>query len=300
MLLHKYVSHHTAFRVLSTSKLRSSTLSSFNDPFEGQVITSHGEVTHDQLADEFCRQLDEMAQTGETVPLPVKDSDLDHMSPIALLVALYHHSGFGQITLDTFKTTLREYINKLIFNEKPIEYYQKIHTRLADYIHVLCFTSNENNLLMWAHYADHHGGAILTFDTERSQSFLQRAKKVQYASNFPQYEDISHTVSAQLQRPTIESVWLNNTLMTKSEEWSYEQEYRVLIKVTEREEDGLVSFPSENLVSIIFGCRMNETDTKVLTDLTSVRFPNVSISKAIRDPKAFKLNYQPLLATAAS
>lgn len=69
--------------------LRSSVLSSFNDPFEGQVVTLHDELTHDKLAEEFCRQIDEMALTGEKVPLPTEN--IEHESPIGILIALYHH-----------------------------------------------------------------------------------------------------------------------------------------------------------------------------------------------------------------
>jgi len=264
-------------------------LSSFNDPFEGQVITLHDELTHDMLADELCKQIDEMALTGEKVPLPKEN--IEQESPIGIFVALYHHGHMGDITITDFKASLKSHIGRLKINSEPSGYVQRVHARLADYIYVLCFTSNEHSLLMWSHYANHHRGVLLTFDPQKSPSLLQHAEPVRYTRHCPRNDGLSRTVASHLKRTVDAKIWVDNTLLTKSDEWSYEQESRVLVGVNEREDEGLVSFPSETLVSIVLGCRMTEGEAKELADLASERFPDISISKAVRDPKDFKLNY---------
>lgn len=291
MLLQKYVSPSTARRVLGTSRLRSSPLSSFNDPFEGQVIALNGEIDHSLLADEFGRQVKEMAAAGEKVPLPTEEES-KHGSPVGALVSLYQHGYLGEISNDDFMRLLREYISRLKLTPQPSGATQRIHTRLADFIYVLCFSANDQSLLMWSHYADHHRGAILTFDNQRSPSLLNRVEPVRYLQSFPQHDDLSGTVSSHLGRPVNVKEWTDNTLLTKSKEWTYEQEYRVLVRVGERDEDALVQIPTECLVSVVLGCRMSESETSELATLTAERFPHAIVSKAVRDPRDFKLNYQ--------
>ena len=105
---------------------------------------------------------------------------------------------------------------------------------------------------------------------------------------------VSEAVASHLKRPVDTQPWADHTLLTKSEDWAYEQEFRVISAVSERDEDGLVDFPSEALVAMVFGCRMNASQAKGLVDLAGTRFPNLQFSEARRDPREFKLNYHSL------
>lgn len=115
---------------------------------------------------------------------------------------------------------------------------------------VLCLCNSHDNLLMWAHYADHHKGFVIEFEAkDQGIQNLGCAHQVKYAEerplhNFPQ-------------RGTLDLV------LTKSTHWSYEQEYRILRKITElncMEKDGrqlyYCDLPTDRISGIYLGARI--------------------------------------------
>jgi hypothetical protein len=269
--------------------IRSSTLSSFNDPFEGQVFTLRDGFSPGKLVDEIVRQLEEMETTGEKTPIP--DGDLKHQSPIGMLVALYHNGHLGSLSLRDFQLLLFEKLSAFRYEINPSSFAQRAYLRLADSIYAICFTANDQSLLMWSHYADHHKGAILTFDSDNVPSILDRAKPVRYITDFPQDDNLIETVTSHLKRAFDGESLIERTLLTKSQEWSYEQEYRVIVPVTDRNEDGLVVVPPESLVSVVLGCRMSKTERAELAQAALKTFPNVLVRNAVRSVKGFRLDY---------
>jgi hypothetical protein len=86
---------------------------------------------------------------------------------------------------------------------------------------VNCFSKNWKNPVQWAHYADKHKGICLGFDIDSKE-----LKKVNY-------------VSKRLKpagTPSEELIF--KIFRTKYIHWSYEEEYRVFIELTD-EEDGM-------------------------------------------------------------
>lgn len=134
---------------------------------------------------------------------------------------------------------------------------------------VLCFASKEDNLLMWAHYANNHAGICIEFDRNAkffngqyknaTKFFEQRMddcyrnigvlRKVDYKSERPTY----------LEPSTIE--YDTESWFIKSPEWKYEEEQRLLLpldlakKVSNLD---ILFYPVEPKIikSIILGCQM--------------------------------------------
>jgi hypothetical protein len=110
---------------------------------------------------------------------------------------------------------------------------------------VLCLSSRFNSPLMWSHYADQHRGICIEFDVSKLPPGSVRP--VQYGD------------SRELPASAIQS-WLRNDdtqarqeieracLFTKSTEWRYEDEYRLLGRVG-------VQFSAVPFKSITFGMR---------------------------------------------
>lgn len=85
---------------------------------------------------------------------------------------------------------------------------------------VACFSKKNHDLLMWAHYADGHRGFCLEFDTS-CQPF-SRAHRVIYRPTLPSID-----VMQLLNAPPSSNV-LDALVLTKSDRWKYEQEWRLL------------------------------------------------------------------------
>jgi hypothetical protein len=97
------------------------------------------------------------------------------------------------------------------------------HLRLAlDEAHpIFCLSRTQMNPLMWAHYAAAHTGVCIHFDAraDRGSPFAY-ARRVQYRGVRPALEVA--TV------PPAPDVLIDVLALTKSREWAYEQEFRLL------------------------------------------------------------------------
>jgi hypothetical protein len=124
---------------------------------------------------------------------------------------------------------------------------EAMHEAILQDYRVYCMATRPDNFLMWAHYARSHSGVCLGFDT-RSEMFCG-ALRVSYLASYPVI-DFSSKDEAKL---------LHDTLLVKSEHWSYEEEFRVIAKEGSTEEfmslrNGFAEIVPKTLTSITFGC----------------------------------------------
>lgn len=128
---------------------------------------------------------------------------------------------------------------------------------------VLCFASKEDNLLMWAHYANNHEGICIELD--RNAEFFNG--KYKDTSSKDCYENIGELkpVEYKTERPTyLEPQELEHdtkSWFVKSSEWHYEEELRLLLPIDYAqtvESSNILFYPLErNMIkSVIVGCQM--------------------------------------------
>ena len=84
---------------------------------------------------------------------------------------------------------------------------------------ICCFTTKIDSTLMWSHYADHHKGICLEFAT--NNDVVCAALKVEYCDEYP-FLDLSDDSAEQNLLP----------LISKSSNWAYEDEYRLIAQGT--------------------------------------------------------------------
>lgn len=90
--------------------------------------------------------------------------------------------------------------------------------KLNGLIGILCLSRTNDSLLMWAHYANQYAGAVVEFDG--THEFFDGQIDVEYQELRPR-RDV-HAYSSQAEPfPVAE-------LCTKSEQWKYEQEVRII------------------------------------------------------------------------
>lgn len=114
-----------------------------------------------------------------------------------------------------------------IYRKKYENHWQAYLKKFQDYGIISLTTNNNNNLLMWSHYADEHKGIVIGFDINEnnpSDFFYTpttcRFEKVKYSQS-RQFEGI-------INENNLDEVKLHYSIL-KSNEWNYESEYRFIL-----------------------------------------------------------------------
>ncbi|AYN04786.1 DUF2971 domain-containing protein [Flavobacterium sp. 140616W15] len=152
----------------------------------------------------------------------------------------------------------------------------KVAKRVAHQKGIACFMSNCDNLLMWAHYADSHKGICLKFDILEDVEFFTPAKRVIYANEYPQYNYLQD-----------KNDFVNQMFFTKSDEWKYEGEIRVL-----KSKKDNYKFNKICLKEMIFGCNISENDKKTLMKIMRQYYPDTKLKQAVKNEYKFQLNFE--------
>ncbi len=105
---------------------------------------------------------------------------------------------------------------------------RSILSELNSKLGIVCLCRNDKSLLMWSHYADQYTGAMVEFDG--SHEFFEAPVPVEYSVQRP-IRDITLYASPRQPIPVAE-------LCTKSREWAYEDEVRVIRTLEDCENSG--------------------------------------------------------------
>lgn len=185
--------------------------------------------------------------------------------------------------------------------EKTTPYHKKcFYERIESEYGVLCLSQRPDNLLMWSHYTLAHQGFVIEFD-EQHPFFNQKPQipgvgfleKVKYSKSRPHLQlfcDITPT----------------EMFFSKSEDWQYEQEWRIVRRLIEKTEERfddiqkakicLFEIPSDCIKGIILGCRMSQEDQEKLMDIKrhDKRYSSINLSAAKLSERAYNLDIVPI------
>lgn len=151
--------------------------------------------------------------------------------------------------------------------------------------HHVAFTSfaeDSNNILMWAHYAECHKGIAIGFDT----TYFDRLHKVNYETERVRIP-LSTTVTQEEQEASILKL-----METKSDHWSYENEWRRIVKIEELYKSGeiyLGKFDPRAVLSIILGVRVDPDLAKTIHGLLC-QYPNATLFQAKPHQTDFRID----------
>tara|TARA_R110002012_G_C11503140_1_gene597568 strand:+ start:141 stop:890 length:750 start_codon:yes stop_codon:yes gene_type:complete len=127
---------------------------------------------------------------------------------------------------------------------------------------VSCFSSENDNLLMWSHYGAKHTGFCLEFDTGKEP--FSKARKVHYVDQFPE-------LSAEEILTNINYESTLALLHTKSKMWKYESEWRCI----HEESPKAFSYAQDSLTGVYFGSEMDITVIKIICVILQGQNPDV-------------------------
>lgn len=159
-----------------------------------------------------------------------------------------------------------------------------------------CLTEDHTNLLMWAHYASNHTGGVIQYSRSAKLCDCQiaTAKQVRYATNIPVFrfaEFFAGTDNAEEKRVQVDRFWDTYTL-TKSAEWRYEKEWRLLQELEEPAATVLMDFEPRELAAIYLGCRMSPKNRAEIIALLQTEYPHAKAYQAVTSTVKFALEFE--------
>ena len=156
---------------------------------------------------------------------------------------------------------------------------QALHSQaITTKVGVFCVSTKRDDILMWSHYAESHAGICLEFDG--SFAFMAHAQEVRYSDDrrpINPYDDD-------------DQVKMDKALLTKSERWAYESEWRLIRYAAG---PGVVRFRPHNLTGIILGAMVSHSTVETVRRWSRERTKPVQLYRAITSNKKFELNIAP-------
>ncbi len=287
MRLYKYLSPER-IDVISSGFIRFTQPALFNDPFEMSPYIS-AIASEDEINDIF---------------------DTKHEAQVKELYFKNNRDFRRKIPLETFKKRfakeeLLPQIKESAKGRALDHAKESLSIAMSQAIGILCLTSKADNLLMWAHYADSHAGLVIEFDGEHpffKQVFKDPLSPVGLDEDLSKDYGYLKPVVYDDYRPkiTLSSVKSFDSFLIKSNDWAYEEEWRMLMptefanKVVKAENGAdifLYEIPKAAITKVILGCRASTTLIESIQYLreTEKDLAHLEIEKMTLDEKNFLL-----------
>jgi hypothetical protein len=212
MILHRYFEAKFGLLLLENLELKVATPGEFNDPFEFRPIDIT-KWTYTNIDKYYKRD----TQRVEEYKVHCKELNLSFSN--------------------TWKTFIRGMVKKSQ-NGFPEQMFKEMKIYSDSIFRFICFsslesTSDQNQILMWSHYADKHTGLRVHFDSEKFTKNETQTKPVEYGKRVP-FNILLDRQSEEFKKQ------MHDLLLTKSEAWRYEEEYRMIVDQNRcKEKDGL-------------------------------------------------------------
>lgn len=290
MKLYKYL-HPDRLDILREGMIRFTQPSAFNDPFEMnphiEAIVSEGYIER------------RMSKQHESDVLKV-----------------YNEKPFSFRWRTPFKRFLKHFDKEIMlkkFKEGVLgpaltHARESLPVAINSAVGILCLTEAADNLLMWAHYAASHEGIVMEFDSKHD-FFVRRFPKgtmlnpVGFDADLRKDCGFLRRVEYSTERPavTISDVDSFGPFLTKSSEWGYEREWRMLMPFSyadmKQERAGewpvfLFGIPSSAITKIILGQRASASLESEVKKIVSENpgAKHIEVERMTLDSKEFKLH----------
>ena len=196
------------------------------------------------------------------------------------------HNGIPEVKRlrESFDNIIGSDINKL----------KGIFEKLGDNIGMSCFSESCESLLMWAHYANNHCGMCVQY----SMTDIMGMAPVPIIYSDERIIVKSFNLHSQQTLLKDGFGYFMKSVMTKSNEWSYEKEWRIFeTHITQEdtwdEDNKGALFEMVRPRAIILGCR---TDPKFEEEVRDYcESSKINLYKMEKDPFLYKLNKKPIL-----
>ncbi|MCW3847925.1 DUF2971 domain-containing protein [Sphingomonas sp. LB-2] len=263
---YKYSSFGTARIVLTNGRLRWTTASLLNDPFD-MGFDLHMDIDASELRRLVKERFRVLLDGGHYARTKREDADLE---------------ADLDRTLDGTLASLDQSLADM--HRESRQWTEKTK--------ILCLTVSPGNMLMWSHYAEQHSGAVLRFSTAGENNAFQTARPVTYSEEMPRFLDTAGFADMILGANIDTPATTRKQIFTKASAWSYEQEWRINFGLCRDPEAAFedLRFGEEELDGVILGCRMPPANRLDLVALARSLNPDVEIFEAVPASRAFRMD----------
>lgn len=277
MILHKYVKYSYGIDIINRLRIKVSSPKDFNDPFEFLP----------KVTDLSPEQIDAVLSNGEYLQnlynYGIKSGKIN--KPYKLFME-EQNSPIGRAKLSEKMVILADVLRRAC---------KEMQKESGDIALMTCFcegsSDNPDEILMWSHYADAHKGLRIAFDSKVLDSQDVSFIKVEYAPDRIELNPLTYWKGGHQQSILI----FDKIISTKSSIWSYEKEYRWLLKPKSCQKKWKHSFYPINpkaIMEIVCGVECTSKQISAIKKLSRAKFSSdVKIKKAEIDDHKFKLNY---------
>ena len=293
--IYKFLSFDGLCKTLENGTIRLSKPSDFNDPLDIYLQECFGkdrQVFLEEMKEAFQDFIE-----GEIDLSSLPDSP--YKAKIAAIITAHRKASPEQ------RAKMREEMSRIPIEELyDLKKLEETEQELLSSVYqsfeldgVFCSTVDFKNLLMWAHYADRHQGAVIEFtpNKERDSAFLA-SRRIIYSNERPVlYATAQEMIFSGIAMSTEESgkFILDKLIYTKGKDWEYEQEYRLHLPLCIKPGQPFATheYHPEELTSVFLGCRMSQQSQEKAIALAKTANPSVAIYKASPTPREFGLSF---------
>ena len=282
---YKYCTAEALMSILESRKLRWSSPSRFNDPFDHQLQISMAEDSEDNKT--WFLSQSERVVFGESEPKVVYPGPYTE----SLLLLRKHASELGRA--EVMDELTQGYEEGLVRGRRYLDGLNQWWKLAMQKARIFCVSEEPQDLLMWAHYSGEHSGAVVELRCiEAIDSCLCAARKVEYRTMMPKlgsYRDVLMSYLGLAPEPSSENLYFDLAFV-KSNHWSYEKEWRCINPFADEAcPYSDYTFHPEEIASVCLGCRMQEKEEVEIMRLLATGFPHVQVFKMQVDDREYRL-----------
>lgn len=288
---YKYSDIETAEAILTNQSFRFSSPLKFNDPFDTQNELSI-DFDMSKLAPAVMSVIEKYVKSD--LPLPNPGDGFGKV--ILRLREVEKSQGYKKEKLeDLIFPLLDQIMDEINHGINKLNEEWKISLQES---RVFCVTEDNDNLLMWAHYARDHTGLVFQLATlAKENDILSAARKVHYKESPVHFFSLQELVKWVLfcVEPDFRKVLFTTHAHQKSEHWYYEKEWRVVdLQQHEYKTELHVDhkFVPKQLEKIFFGCKADPRDIDRLSLIAKGINPSVGIFQSIKKPLEYALDFK--------
>jgi hypothetical protein len=216
--------------ILQKGELYFSTPKEFNDPFDCLFPILPYEITEKQVSDSINSKAPESREKRKQLKAFIKKS----------------YDGNIKKYVDYFNTLIKE----------DPRFLYELNRDQSDKFEICCFSKNYKNILMWSHYADSHKGICIGIKTiyEDNSNLIefQKVKDIDKIKAESVIYNLDNKKIPPVNYQNLTKELLEQSLITKSLHWKYEEEYRTIL-LKNMVDTQILKLKKENICQIIFG-----------------------------------------------
>ncbi|MCJ7546979.1 MAG: DUF2971 domain-containing protein [Deltaproteobacteria bacterium] len=288
----KYVTADTTKIILTDLKGKWSSPYLFNDPFDMQTEMRH-DFDFDDLEKPLLQEMARLIYHDKTVP--VQEDSLG--GAIIQLMRMMSQKIPEKIYIEELKGSMASSRSAYQKNMEEMNEWFQNYAKIA---RVFCVVEKHDDLLMWAHYAKDHTGAVIKFKLlPEEDTPLCAAYPITYIDDENKLPTIA-SMERWIQSLTGENPLDTKTevfekyCFTKSKHWDYEGEWRVLGQTRNPEQEELFDlwpFLPEEFDTIYLGCKMEDSDRDNILRCLTGSLSHVQVYEAKKSKTKYELDF---------